>query len=120
MRYAFNNILNDVSSFVGIDDPIEERGVDIDADVVFGVDDLVAHVDDFGFELDCFYLLCQWVVVVQSWFADAFILAPFLFEAESGGIDVFVGAAAASADVAEAVHVLFVALVAVCHQSGLN
>ena len=47
---------------------------------------------------------------------DILVLAELLLEADGGGVYLFVGAAAAPADVAQAADVVFVALVAVLHR----
>ena len=46
---TLDDIFNDIGGAVGIDYPVEERCINIDAYIIFGVDDLVSHVDYFGF-----------------------------------------------------------------------
>ena len=64
MGDTFDDIFDDVGGFVGIDDSVKEGGIDIDADVVFGIDDLVAHIDDSGFHIDHSDVLSDRIVVV--------------------------------------------------------
>jgi len=53
LAHTLHNVLHDVGGFICVDDSVEERGIDIDRDVVLRVYYLVSHVDDSRFQLDC-------------------------------------------------------------------
>ena len=115
MRYAFNYVFDDIGGFVGIDNSVKKGSVDVNADVVFGVNDLVSHIDDSSFHVNHPDVLSERVIVVQSWVEDVFVSSKFFLEPNVGCFDVLVGAATASADVSETADVVFVALVAILH-----
>ena len=70
--HALYDVLNNVCSFVRVDYSVEESSVDIHADVVFGIYDLMRHIDYFGLELDRPDVLSQWVVVMKTWLQGVF------------------------------------------------
>jgi len=113
---AGDDVLDNVGGFVGVDHSVEEGGIDVDADVVLGVDHLVFHIDYPGLHVDHPDVLGEGVVVVESCVKDVLILTELLFEADGGGGDLLVCAAAASAAVPQTADVVLVALVAIPHQ----
>ena len=115
MRYAFNYVFDDIGGFVGIDNSVKKGSVDVNADVVFGVNDLVSHIDDSSFHVHHPDVLGERVIVVQSWVEDVFVSSELFLEADVGCFDVLVGTATAPADVSETADVVFVALVAILH-----
>ena len=64
LRDTLGHISHHISCLVWIHHSVEQRCIYLDADVVFGVDHLVAHVDYSCFEVDCVYSLSAKVVVV--------------------------------------------------------
>jgi len=65
--HASSDILHNIYRFISVNDSVEEGGVNIDANVVFGVYSLVTHIHNFGLKLHFANILSARVVVMQSW-----------------------------------------------------
>jgi hypothetical protein len=102
----FSETASEIPDAVGglecVDDSVEDGSVDVNADVVLGVYDLMRHVDDLGLELDRPDVLSAGVVVVQAWLEGALELAESLDEADGRGLHAGVSAATETAHLAQA------------------
>ncbi len=95
-----NHVVDDVGGLVRIYDPVEKCCIDGDTHIVFGVDQLVGHIDDFGLQLHHANVFGQGVIIMESWFECVFEFPELLDEPKRGSFYSFVVAAAAADDAA--------------------
>lgn len=76
---------------------------------------MISHVYDFGLEFYGSDVLGEGVKVVQTGLEGIFEPAKLFYEAESGGLNLFVVAAARADGVAKTAHIFLVGLVFIRH-----
>lgn len=95
-----------------MDNPVEYRSIDHNADIIFCVYCLIGHIHDFCFELHHLNLLCARVDIVESGLEELLKFAEVLEKANCRCFDALIGAAEEPTDASEARNIFFVPFVA--------